>query len=123
MFEIRAIRKAYADAPKIVDEMADVFTLAMRLHKPGGHSPAADREYRLRKAVLLDRVALSKGKPWAPEAAADAEWAAEEAAVTFTSADRLDGTAAGPMTPENARQQGAYRDYVRQEYARWLADQ
>ncbi|GGR26026.1 hypothetical protein [Streptomyces netropsis] len=116
----------YADAPPIVAEMADVLTLALRLHQgdryrpaSDGYAPVIDREYRLRKAVLLDRVALSEGEPWAPEVGADAEWVAEEAAVTFTSADHLDGFGAGPMPPEVAYQQGAYREYVRQEYAAW----
>ncbi|MEV4871609.1 hypothetical protein [Streptomyces syringium] len=111
---------AYADAPPIFEEMAGVLTLAMRLHRPGGYSPLADREYRLRKAALLDRVALSEGDPWAPEVAADADETAEAAAAAFAHADSTGDHDTGPTGP-NAQcwAQSSYRGYVRQEYAAW----
>ncbi|MFV8130053.1 hypothetical protein [Streptomyces syringium] len=112
--------EAYADAPPVFEEMASVLTAAMRLFRPGGHSPAADREYRLRKAALLDRVALSDGDPWAPEVAADADETAEAAAAAFAQADSAGDHETGPTGP-NAQcwAQSTYRGYVRQEYAAW----
>ncbi|MFD7236876.1 hypothetical protein ACFWAT_16430 [Streptomyces syringium] len=116
--------KAYADAPPVFEEMASVLTLAMSLHRPGGYTPAADREYRLRKAALLDRVALSDGGPWGPEVAADAEQTAVAAAVAFAQADSLGDHKPGPTGPNSqCWALTTHRGYVRQEYARWLADQ
>ncbi|WKK21677.1 hypothetical protein QZH56_22840 [Streptomyces olivoreticuli] len=115
---------AYEGAPSVMEEMASVLALVKQLHQPGGRSPAAEREQQLRKAALLDRIALKEAATFAPDVAANAVETAEAAAVTFALVDHATGHRAHPEGPRSCRWAAAgHRGYVRQEYARWLADQ
>ncbi|MFF8524192.1 hypothetical protein ACF05X_18955 [Streptomyces werraensis] len=88
---------AYSDAPSIGDEIA--WTTATSAHTPIGQG--LDREYFLRKAALLDRMALTESDH--PDDVAVA--ALDAARILMT----LDDTAA-ICDP---------RAYVRQQYAHW----
>ncbi|MFJ7158458.1 hypothetical protein ACIQUQ_26450 [Streptomyces sp. NPDC101118] len=93
--------EAYAKAPSIISEIGWTARRAVQALR----GATADREYWLRKAALLDRIA------WNDERAhivGDAIEAAELAAHRLTD---LDG-AQGVSDP---------RGYVRSEYARWAS--
>jgi hypothetical protein len=110
---------AYDDAPDVLSEMNAVLRLTERLRRPGGRTPEAVREQRLRKAALLDRIALYEVATYSPEVAASAVVAARDAAQAVAAYDRQHGTAAGPDGPDSRIWAGSYRPYVRQEYAAW----
>ncbi|MEU5429969.1 hypothetical protein AB0H73_30850 [Streptomyces olivoreticuli] len=112
---------AYEGAPPVMKEMASVLALSKQLRRPGGHTPAAEREQQLRKAALLDRIALKETAAFAPDVAANAVETAEAAAVTFALVDHATGHRThgeGPRSPRWAT--AGYRGYVRQEYRAWL---
>ncbi|MEU2873506.1 hypothetical protein ABZ769_30615 [Streptomyces olivoreticuli] len=117
-------QNAYEGAPSVIKEIGNVLELSMELHRPGGRTPAAEREQQLRKAALLDRIALKEAAAFAPDVAANAVETAEAAAVTFALTDHATGHRTHPEGPRSCRWATAgHRGYVRQEYARWLADQ
>uniref|UniRef100_A0AAU1HWF4 Uncharacterized protein n=1 Tax=Streptomyces sp. NBC_00180 TaxID=2903632 RepID=A0AAU1HWF4_9ACTN len=91
--------EAYALAPGIVSEMG--WTAVQAANQPFGTRPA--REFWLRKAALLDRLALQ-------DVADDAAEAAQEAAERLMSLDDS-GVICDP------------RHYVRQQYAHWITHQ
>ncbi|MET9416116.1 hypothetical protein ABZY03_18410 [Streptomyces klenkii] len=111
---------AYKGAPPVLKEMNNVLELSLQLGRPGGRTPAAEREQRLRKAALLDRIALDEADAFAPDVAADAVGAAEAAALALARTDHAQGH--GEL-PKDHVAVASYRGYVRQEYARWLAGQ
>lgn len=89
---------AYQSAPPLVREIGAV----ARMAREYPHSPGAEREFWLRKAALLDRIAL-RGQPGAAAQA-------EEAACALADYDLSHGTGPGPAD------WNAPRLYVRQEY-------
>ncbi|MDV7223102.1 hypothetical protein [Streptomyces prunicolor] len=94
--------KAYALAPSIISEIGWTFrTVAAR-----ECFTQMDREYYLRKAALLDRIALLD-EPDEPDG--DATETAEAAALYLLDMDHASTDAA--KNP---------RGYVRHEYARWV---
>ncbi|MET9416241.1 hypothetical protein ABZY03_19055 [Streptomyces klenkii] len=101
--------QAYALAPSIVREIG--WTARTAASKAFGED--MDREYWLRKAALLDRVALLD-EPAPPFG--DATEAAHAAAVYLLDSDRVE-----QRLSERAEKDP--RGYVRQEYARWAKDQ
>ncbi|MFI1481512.1 hypothetical protein [Streptomyces sp. NPDC020747] len=102
MFEIRITcptpDQAYADAPSILSEIGwTARTLAAR-----ECFTSLDREFYLRKAALLDRIALLDE----PDAPGDVTETAVAAALYLIGSDRADVT-------------GDPRAYVRRQYAYW----
>ncbi|MCX5604925.1 hypothetical protein OOK29_43060 [Streptomyces phaeochromogenes] len=90
--------QAYADAPSILDEIGwTARTLAAR-----ECFTALDQEFYLRKAALLDRIALLDE----PDTPGDVTGTAVAAALYLIDADRADVT-------------GDPRAYVRRQYAYW----
>ncbi|MEU8547821.1 hypothetical protein AB0C81_12615 [Streptomyces roseoverticillatus] len=111
---------AYKDAPTVLKEINNVLELSLQLGRPGGRTPAAEREQRLRKAALLDRIALDEVGTYAPDVAVNAVEGAEAAALALARADHEQGHRELPKDHEAV---ASYRGYVRQEYARWLTGQ
>ncbi|GHC33174.1 hypothetical protein [Streptomyces cinnamoneus] len=114
---------AYTDAPPIAYELAYFMELASRLDKTGDHTPDVERELLLRKAVLLDRMAMEEAVVSSSLAAEMAAENAEVAAIALSIFDSSEeglfwGGEYGPSDPLWART--SYRGYVRQEYAAWL---
>ncbi|MFF5859994.1 hypothetical protein ACFY8B_30985 [Streptomyces sp. NPDC012751] len=114
--------EAYANAPDLRREIHRVLALEAerdgRRAGPGAGSPAgattAERVRLLRRAALMDRLALEAPGP-GPVAAA------EETAGQLVLHDRRHpGLVAGPHRPD-AITLAAARRYVRQEYAAWTA--
>jgi 8-oxo-dGTP diphosphatase len=105
---------AYALAPSIISEIGWVTRAAA---DPETYDPA-NREYWLRKAAALDRIAL-RDEPAAPHA--DATEAAEAVAVVLLDNDKgEDGEYIGqPYGPGHPAAEANPRSYVRQEYAHW----
>ncbi|MBL3666599.1 hypothetical protein JL475_11465 [Streptomyces sp. M2CJ-2] len=91
--------EAYALAPSIISEIG--WTARTATDKPFGHD--IGREYWLRKAALLDRIALADGD----------EGIRSDAAVLATDAAR------GLVDRDDATVSGDPRGYVRQQYAHW----
>jgi hypothetical protein len=108
---------AYAGAPSILREMNNVLAMTGDLMKPGGRTPHAAREQKLRKAALLDRIALHEAAEYAPDAAAKAMTVAYDAARELVRFDTDHHTAAGPVGPAAPDWARDPRGYVRQEYA------
>ncbi|MER6179484.1 hypothetical protein [Streptomyces sp. NPDC001652] len=105
---------AYALAPSMVSEVG--WTADQAARKPfGTHLP---RDFWLRKAALLDRIALHGETDGFHDDAAEA---AIEAAHRLIAFDRDgEGDCHGtPYGPENAVSNADPRGYVRQEYAHW----
>ncbi|MER6132615.1 hypothetical protein [Streptomyces sp. NPDC001815] len=93
--------QAYANAPSILDEIGwTARTLAAR-----ECFTELDRDFYLRKAALLDRIALLDG----PDTPGDVTETAVAAALSLIDADRADVT-------------GDPRAYVRGQYAYWTAN-
>ncbi|MFF9812580.1 hypothetical protein [Streptomyces sp. NPDC014006] len=90
--------QAYAIAPSILDEID--WTVQTISHTPC-HVPL-DREFWLRKAALLDRIALAKS----PDGLSDVDQDAKEAASRLMEEDDP------PVICDP-------RTYVRQQYAHW----
>ncbi|PAZ16929.1 hypothetical protein CLM62_05505 [Streptomyces sp. SA15] len=106
--------QAYALAPSMVSEIG--WTAQTAADKPFGEG--LDREYWLRKAALLDRIAL-QGE--ADGFHGDACEVATEAARRLIERDR-DGEGdyhGTPYWPEHPATVADPRAYVRQEYAHW----
>ncbi|MBL3669802.1 hypothetical protein JL475_28230 [Streptomyces sp. M2CJ-2] len=106
--------EAYALAPSIVREIG--WTAQTAADKPFGED--LDREYWLRKAALLDRIALRDEEDGLR---GDAAEVATEAARRFIAYDR-DGEGdyhGAPYWPEHPATAADPRGYVRQEYAHW----
>jgi len=107
---------AYANAPRIARELSWVVGAAAdnEFGVPMG------REFWLRKAALLDRIALSESETYAPEDAAATVETAEEAAGRLADFDHTHYTTRGPIKPLLNPPGRSYRPYVRQEYLAWL---
>ncbi|MFM9544980.1 hypothetical protein ACKI1I_45665 [Streptomyces turgidiscabies] len=108
---------AYAFAPNIAREIG--WTVGTAVDRQHGHHPS--REYWLRKAALLDRIALGDERDGITGDATDA---ATEAARRLVDLDR--DTSGGHGEPCRAIQPRAAaepRGYVRQEYAHWAQNQ
>ncbi|MFJ4475237.1 hypothetical protein [Streptomyces xanthochromogenes] len=106
--------EAYALAPSIVREIG--WTAQTAADKPFGQG--LDREFWLRKAALLDRIALGDEESASP---GDASEAATEAARRLVAFD-CDGEGdyyGAPYWPEYPLTAANPRGYVRQEYAHW----
>ncbi|WP_405869072.1 hypothetical protein [Streptomyces sp. NBC_00005] len=100
--------EAYALAPSIISEIGwTARTLA--------NSPCLtelERDFYLRKAALLDRIALLDE---AEGMSGDASETADAAALRLLDMDKVGPVAADAINDP--------RGYVRQEYARWVKDQ
>ncbi|MFF4949760.1 hypothetical protein [Streptomyces chattanoogensis] len=107
--------EAYAWAPSIADEFAWLYRTAADWHDE------LDREWYLRKAALLDRIALRN----APEELGIATEEAEATATFLLDCDKAgDGDYGGqPYWPEHPAAEAHLRGYVRQEYALWHSSQ
>jgi hypothetical protein len=112
---------AYATAPGITYEIAWTASMA-RTATQNPHGDDVDREYWLRKAALLDRIAL--------ECAADGvrngtdEIAAHAARQLIEIDQDTEGDNGGePYGPEHPATLAQPRGYVRQEYAVWAQNQ
>ncbi|WP_406050674.1 hypothetical protein OG280_23995 [Streptomyces virginiae] len=107
---------AYATAPSIISEIGWTFRGARDcLHG------IAVREFWLRKAALLDRIAVTDDDP----AGGDPATLAVEAARRLMEIDHATGLgpsgyANGPYTPDHPDSIREPRGYVRQEYALWI---
>ncbi|WP_405728877.1 hypothetical protein OG607_27390 [Streptomyces sp. NBC_01537] len=112
-----AAEAAYTDAPPIIGEISEVLILSGQLARPGGHTPQAVREQRLRKAALLDRIALQEAADYPPATAAIS--LAATAAAALAQYDSEHGTGTGPVGPSSPQWEPCHRPYVRQEYATW----
>ncbi|AJP03804.1 hypothetical protein TU94_22290 [Streptomyces cyaneogriseus subsp. noncyanogenus] len=106
--------EAYALAPNIIREIG--WTAQTAADKPFGMD--LDREYWLRKAALLDRIALREEEDGVT---GDAAGVATEAARRLVAYDR-DGEGdyhGAPYWPEHPATDADPRGYIRQEYAHW----
>ncbi|MFJ9775487.1 hypothetical protein ACIRVF_30285 [Kitasatospora sp. NPDC101157] len=105
---------AYAAALGPAAENTAVTRLQTALRHSGQYPRASlEREFRLRRAALADRLALESGE----------ECDAAEAARTayeLVAFDLSDGRfVLGPAGPSSSRWEDSARPYVRQEYERW----
>ncbi|TJZ99694.1 hypothetical protein [Actinacidiphila oryziradicis] len=100
---------AYASAPNIIREIGWVARTAA--NRP--YDKPSLREFWLRKAALLDRIAIKDGGDGALTVG-------EHAAAVFAGYDRDHHTGTGPHGPDAIEWDPSYRPYVRQEYAAWL---
>ncbi|NBM17503.1 hypothetical protein [Streptomyces sp. GC420] len=103
----------YANAPRILAEIswvADQSAARRSASEPG-------REFWLRKAALLDRIALAETATYAPEVAAKAVSVAEEGALALIEYDEehrgLSRRALELVTGADCR------TYVREQYGEW----
>jgi hypothetical protein len=106
--------EAYALAPSIVREIG--WTAQTAADKPSGKN--LGREYWLRKAALLDRIALRDEEDGSTS---DATTVATEAARRLIDHD-TDGEGdyhGAPYWPDHPATTANPRGYVRQEYAHW----
>lgn len=108
---------AYADAPSIVQEVC----LIAEASDSRPSDVSKNREFRLRKAALLDRIALQERARVGADAAADADEAATVAAEWLVEHDvayrGLSRKGRDLVLAED------YRNYVRAEYAAWNLSQ
>ncbi|TSB21863.1 hypothetical protein [Streptomyces benahoarensis] len=109
--------EAYADAPRLLAEMRWVTDQVAARPISNGLS----REFWLRKAALLDRIALAETDE---RYKAEADAVAAKAAHRLARYDRERGsgpfaTRNGPLPPDSPQWGSSYRPYVRQEYAAW----
>ncbi|MFI1202640.1 hypothetical protein ACH4VR_24880 [Streptomyces sp. NPDC020883] len=115
--------QAYANAPDLRREMHQVLAVGAerdgRRARPVSGPPidatAAERAWLLRRAALMDRMALDDPGP-GPAAAA-----AETAEQLVRHDRRHPDLVAGPHHPDTATPAPDHRRYVRQEYAAWTA--
>jgi hypothetical protein len=113
--------EAYANAPELRREMHQVLALgaqrdgrqARPVTAPLVDATAAERALLLRRAALMDRMALDASGPVAA--------AAETAEQLVLHDRRHPGLAAGPHHPDTITLVLSRRLYVRQEYAAWTA--
>ncbi|MEU2380385.1 hypothetical protein [Streptomyces misionensis] len=122
-FDAPTPAEAYADAPDLRREMREVMELgAIRdgrrdgvVTVPPPDAVAADRVYLLRRAALMDRLAVEDPGPGARGAAA-------RAAYELAQFDhRHPAMTAGRYGPQAIEFDPSQRPYVRQEYAAWTA--
>ncbi|MEU6572655.1 hypothetical protein [Streptomyces sp. NPDC046805] len=117
--------EAYANAPDLRREMHRVLALgaerdgrqARPLSGPPVDATAAERAWRLRRAALMDRMALDDPGPGPGPVAA----AAETAEQLVLHDRRHPDLVAGPHHPDAITLAPSRRLYVRQEYAAWTA--
>ncbi|MFF1740654.1 hypothetical protein [Streptomyces mirabilis] len=112
---------AYATAPGITYEIAWTASTA-RTATENPHRGDVDREYWLRKAALLDRIALE----YEAEGVRNGtdETAANAARQLIEADQNGEGNYSGdPYWPEHPTTLAHPRGYVRQEYARWAQNQ
>ncbi|MGW1295089.1 hypothetical protein [Streptomyces sp. NPDC002533] len=110
--------QAYADAPAVSHELEWVRVTVM---DPPLHA-GINREYRLRRAAVLDRMALGLAPGLGVVATAED---VTEAALHLMDLDSTaglgpSGLADGPYAPDHPESTRDPRGYVRQEYAIWL---
>ncbi|RDG36477.1 hypothetical protein [Streptomyces corynorhini] len=105
---------AYEDAPSIVTEIA--WVTRATTDRFLGQKP--DREFWLRKAAVLDRIAIEESALYAPEVAAAAVSTSVLAARRLVEADvtysGLSLKGSELVTDDD------HRDYVRRAYRQWL---
>ncbi|MFF4836600.1 hypothetical protein [Streptomyces sp. NPDC001315] len=112
--------EAYANAPDLRREMHQVLVLGAERdgrqarHRPPVDATAAERVWLLRRAALMDRMALDDDP--GPVAAA-----AETAEQLVLHDRRHPDLVAGPHYPDAIMLAPSRRLYVRQEYAAWTA--
>lgn len=116
--------EAYANAPELRREMHEVLELGaardgrctgMVTIPPAADDAAAERVYLLRRAALMDRMAVDDPGP-------GARGAAVRAACLLAAFDRHHvEMVAGPHGPTSPEFDPSQRPYVRQEYAAWTA--
>jgi len=82
---------------------------------------SGDREFRLRKAALLDRIAIQERTRYGINASADAEDAAAVAAEWLVEYDVAHSGLS--LKGRDLVLAEEYRDYVRAEYAAWSQSQ
>ncbi|WP_329148415.1 hypothetical protein OIU91_20225 [Streptomyces sp. NBC_01456] len=108
---------AYASAPTICQELC----LIAEATDSRPSDVSKDREFRLRKAALLDRVALRELAHGDARAAADADEAATVAAEWLIEYDiRHRGLS---RKGQDLVLSEDYRNYVRTEYLAWIRSQ
>ncbi|MGW0765365.1 hypothetical protein [Streptomyces sp. NPDC002676] len=115
--------EAYANAPDLRREMHQVLAIgaerdgrqARPVTGPPVNASAADRAWLLRRAALMDRMALADPGP-GPVAAA-----AETAAQLVLHDRHHPDLVVGPHHPDAITLAPSRRLYVRQEYAAWTA--
>lgn len=115
--------EAYANAPDLRREMHQVLALgaerdgrqARTATGPPVDGTVAERAWLLRRAALMDRMALDDPGPGPVGAAART---AEQLVLHDR---RHPDLAAGPLHPEAITRDPGRRPYVRQEYAAWTA--
>ncbi|MFE4016287.1 hypothetical protein ACFXPZ_02395 [Streptomyces sp. NPDC059101] len=115
--------EAYANAPDLRREIHQVLALGAErdgrrtrpVTDPSVDAAAAERAWRLRRAALMDRMALDDPGP-GPVAAAEAT--AEQLVLHDR---RHPDLVAGPHHPDTITLAPGHRRYVRQEYAAWTA--
>ncbi|MET7348852.1 hypothetical protein [Streptomyces mirabilis] len=112
---------AYATAPGITYEVAWTASTA-RTHTENPHGGDVDREYWLRKAALLDRIALEYEAEGVHNGTD--EIAANAARQLIEIDQDGDGDYSGaPYGPEHPATLAHPRGYVRHEYAVWAENQ
>ncbi|WP_406387042.1 hypothetical protein [Streptomyces sp. NBC_00211] len=107
---------AYATAPSIISEIG---------WTAGGARDClhgiAVREFWLRKAALLDRIALTDDDPVSGDAATLAVAAARRLMeIDHAAGLGPNGHGNGPYTPDHPDSVREPRGYIRQEYALWI---
>lgn len=110
--------EAYAGATSLDDELADILALSTALlqaARAGTDDVADERELLLRRAALLDRLALA-----APHDVTAQSRAIREAHILMTY-DAVHHSGRGEFAADSIEADGAGgpRAYVRQEYATW----
>lgn len=107
----------YAEAPGITREISWVTRTST--DRPLGQE--ADREFWLRKAALLDRIALAEEATYAPSVSAEAASLAGNAARRLAEYD----AAHCGLSPKGAElaTDADHREYVREQYREWSLTQ
>lgn len=110
---------AYGQAPSTVQEISALVNSCLR----AGAGPLP-RGWWLRKAALLDRIALKETAKFTPDIAAPALRAAEAAAKQLVLYDGQHLTRGGEFSPDALASAApadghGHRAYVRQEYLVW----
>ncbi|MEW2029667.1 hypothetical protein AB0901_03945 [Streptomyces roseifaciens] len=107
----------YAEAPSIVSEIC--WLLDQNVNRPFGTEQG--RDFWLRKAAVLDRIAIEEAATYAPPVAANAVETAEEAARRLVEYDvthsGLSLKGSDVITGDDCRA------YVRREYDEWSRTQ
>ncbi|WP_236576750.1 hypothetical protein [Streptomyces sp. HF10] len=123
-FDAPTPSEAYAHSPALRREMREVMELGavrdgrrdgMVTGPPAPDAAVADRVFLLRRAALMDRMAVEDPGP-------GARGAAVRAAFELAQFDRQHPQmTAGPHGPYSIEFDPSQRPYVRQEYAAWTA--